>query len=48
VVQTEVRSVDAEKRAECLTKATNEVEKLEEIYRPALDSETSVDFGPVR
>jgi hypothetical protein len=48
VVQTEVRSVDVEKRAECLTKATNEVDKLEEIYRPALDSETNVDFGPVR
>jgi hypothetical protein len=46
-METEVRVVDMEKRAEFLAGAMREVEKLEEVYRPALEVDTSVEFGEV-
>ena len=47
-METEARVVDEAKRAECLAASLREIEKLEEVYRPALEVPTTdVEFGQV-
>jgi hypothetical protein len=45
----QVREVDVQRRRECFVEVERELEKLEEVYRPALEVEgTHLDFGDVR